>query len=74
MIKTCINEIESVNFFLFRLINLEDMVKKNGLEGPVAGNFIRNVYTEFVTDTFLCSLSRCSGKLAIYLGDLTSIK
>jgi len=44
-----------------RLINLSELVAENGLEGPVAGNFIRNVYTPFVTDTFLCSLSRCSG-------------
>ena len=25
-----------------RLVNLDELVEKNGLEGPVAGNFIRN--------------------------------
>jgi hypothetical protein len=34
----------------------------NGLEGPVAGNFLNNLYTGFVTDTYLCSMSRCAGR------------
>lgn len=51
-----------MNGYIFRLVNLDTMVQQNGLLGPVAGNFIRNIYTEFVTDTFLCSLSRCSGE------------
>ncbi len=44
-----------------RLQELDLLVRRHGLVGPVAGNFYRNVYTAFVTDTFLCSLSRCSG-------------
>ncbi len=46
---------------MFRLQELGSLVRAGGLVGPVAANFYRNVYTSFVTDTFLCSLSRCAG-------------
>jgi len=45
-----------------RLVYFSEFLKMNGLEGPVAGNFLRNLYTGFVTDTYLCSLSRCAGR------------
>ena len=32
------------------------------LSGPVAGNFYFNIYSPFVTDTYLCMFSRCLGK------------
>ena len=48
-------------YYVYRLEVLGSLVGRYGLVGPVAANFFRNVYTPFVTDTFLCSLSRCAG-------------
>jgi len=43
-----------------RMGNNNALAAEYGLEGPIAGNFLRNVYSQ-ATNYNLCGLSRCSG-------------
>ena len=47
--------------YLSRLTTLDTLISSYSLTGPVAGNFYLNVYSTFVTDTYLCMFSRCLG-------------
>ena len=44
-----------------RLSTLDTLISTYSLTELVAGNFYQNVYTPFVTDTYLCMFSRCVG-------------
>ena len=42
-------------------MDLNIYIEAYSLKGPLAGNIYLNVYTPFITDTYLCMFSRCLG-------------